>query len=508
MFSPINNVFVRYGHYAFYKLKEAISKLTHHIISQYFIPQKNDGVNVSGISIIKKIVLINPSKMPQETARELLTYLMPAHDKDARRSYNFVSFFTGGQSFLSLQDDMALPIRKRIVAGLHAMQGNINFAIEMQTLITQLKNNNINSNNKNPKKIIEDHLLDLFTRALLGVKFPEELKKVLVGLEKTHYPDLFAFLPIWASQLLPLIPSVRNLRNHTNNEIKVFLMAQIESIKQDYLTNGKIKKNWLVNILLEKVPDIRFISKQEISALADDPEVRICVAIVLSTSNLTRVMMSLIYLLFENPQLISRLILEIKTSSPDEILDKAKMPLLHATYLESLRLGVKLSIVRNINSSIQLGNIYIPQNALVIFPLDANERMENHQYPASDFKPERFLNRNGELCKDMNLHEGLFVPFGLGIRMCPGRHIAEQILKIYLVTLLTSVKSLSPQKTNFYDEKETARSLAVNLLKTEIGLSISIPNNYFSFFRPSKKIKQESINNLEKIMGNIAEYCL
>jgi len=285
--------------------------------------------------------------------------------------------------------------------------------------------------------------------------------------------------------------------------------SQIESIKNNYQANGKIKPNWLVDILLTKVNDIRLLTKKEISTLADDPEIRLCVAIVLGTSNLTHALTASIKSLFDNPQLVSRLLLEINSQTSANVLDKTTMPWLHATYLECLRLGSKGAIVRKIKTAIHVGDQYIPRNALVTFPLSASSRMGNAECQASKFMPNRFLTPDGALREDIKLHEGLFFPFGVGIRMCPGRHLAEEVIKIYLVTLLNSVKSFSLDRIHFYDNNETAVSRAKALLTNKIKDATRLHEGairYFTFAPPT--YLETPLDTIEKISENIAGYCL
>jgi cytochrome P450 len=55
-------------------------------------------------------------------------------------------------------------------------------------------------------------------------------------------------------------------------------------------------------------------------------------------------------------------------------------------------------------------------------------------YPEPDaFKPERFINPNGNLREDPVLSSG----FGFGRRICPGRHLAEATLFIAIASLLS-----------------------------------------------------------------------
>ena len=55
-------------------------------------------------------------------------------------------------------------------------------------------------------------------------------------------------------------------------------------------------------------------------------------------------------------------------------------------------------------------------------------------YPEPDaFKPERFIDPNGSLREDLVLTS----LFGIGRRVCPGRHLADSTLFIVIASLLS-----------------------------------------------------------------------
>ena len=55
-------------------------------------------------------------------------------------------------------------------------------------------------------------------------------------------------------------------------------------------------------------------------------------------------------------------------------------------------------------------------------------------YPEPDtFKPERFLDKDGNLCEDSVISS----IFGYGRRVCPGRHLAEVTLFIFATSLFS-----------------------------------------------------------------------
>lgn len=479
----------------FSRAKKLIVEYIENKIQAKLMSTGSENVHIVRIAPRIKIAIINPDKIQTNTARKLLAKIMPAKDTYSRNSYDFLSFYTGVIPFLSMPDDKALPIRKkRIVPYIHAMFTQTDFADEMRTLMTQLHEN---SNQKSNTDVIRDHFLSLFTRSMVGMEFPTELKVLLLNIESLNTP-FYGLAPDFAKNLFALIPSVKKTRKKYDTAIRNFLVDAMKKMQHSHHT----KKNFLKDILLEKAGEN--ITEEKLYALADDPEIRLCVAIVLGTSNLTNVMKSLMLNL--QSRTMERLIIEMYSEisvidhvSSACLLNKIKMPLLHATYLESLRFGLKgFGINRNIQSEIQMDDVYIPSHSHVIFPLDASSHMEHCLYKVNEFWPERFLNSEGELRQDRKLHEGLFTPFGVGIRMCPGHHIAELMIKIYLVTLLNAVKDFKENDMTFYDEKvgDTARNRGRPLLKKYIK---------FSLFNSKSSLSDGKI--AENIAENIAGYC-
>ncbi len=460
---------------------------------QMFTPSQS---NMLSIRVVpgKHIVVVSPYKMPATTATKLLKEITPASENKARRIYNFIPFYTGAMPFLSLPDAEALPIRKkRIVPYLHAMLKNINFSAEMTGLIEKLR---LDQTAQPRAEIIGDHFIDLFARNLLGVEFPEELKKSLKQTD-SDYSILFCLLPPAAANWLTLIPSIRKLRNVCHTEIRRFLVDTIGKIKTDDFHFKQMKKNFLLDLILEKKGDPKLLSNKDIEDLAADPEVKLCVAVVLATNNLTRAMSFLVGCLTTAIQ--TNLLIELldqESIQPTDLLQQKKMPLLHATYLETLRYAARTGIIRNIQSEIRIDDINIPANSLVMFPFDSSSQMGSAKYPCYQFAPERFLDEQKQLRPEMKLQEGVFTPFGIGSRNCPGQRISEQMIKIYLVTLLNAVKKFSSYKYTFYDEPagDTARNFV---------LTYSIRS---SLFNPFKGKEEQEV--AEKITENIVGYCL
>jgi len=81
----------------------------------------------------------------------------------------------------------------------------------------------------------------------------------------------------------------------------------------------------------------------------------------------------------------------------------------------------------------------------------------------SKFKPERFLDEEGKLLKEIPN----FFPFSMGKRVCLGENLARIELFIFFTTLVKKFKFSPPKKNHGPDES-----------KYKIGIT-KIPNGFF-----------------------------
>ncbi|KAG9480895.1 hypothetical protein GDO78_010261 [Eleutherodactylus coqui] len=113
--------------------------------------------------------------------------------------------------------------------------------------------------------------------------------------------------------------------------------------------------------------------------------------------------------------------------------DRAKLPYVQAFIYESLRLSsfVPMTIPHSTTSDVIIDGFYIPRNTIVF----VNQWSVNHDVNKwtnpDQFQPERFLNENGQLDKDL-IH-GVMI-FSLGTRRCIGDQLS--MLQLFLFTCI------------------------------------------------------------------------
>lgn len=113
--------------------------------------------------------------------------------------------------------------------------------------------------------------------------------------------------------------------------------------------------------------------------------------------------------------------------------DRPNLPYTEAVILEVLRISsvVPLGTTHSIHQETELGGYIIPENAHVVPLLHAVHMDANLWDEPSKFKPERFLNADGKVCKPEH-----FMPFGVGRRMCLGDVLARMELFEFFASLM------------------------------------------------------------------------
>ena len=135
---------------------------------------------------------------------------------------------------------------------------------------------------------------------------------------------------------------------------------------------------------------------------------------------------------------------------------------------EALRLYPPVSVVsREAFKDLRFGNIFVPKGVNIwTMVLTLHTDPENWGPDSYKFNPERFSNGISGACKIPHL----YMPFGVGPRVCLGQNLAMVELKILMALILSKFSvSLSPK----YDHKPAIRLViepehGVNLLVREL----------------------------------------
>ncbi|KAF9220855.1 cytochrome P450 [Gyrodon lividus] len=113
------------------------------------------------------------------------------------------------------------------------------------------------------------------------------------------------------------------------------------------------------------------------------------------------------------------------------------LPYVEAVYLETLRWGavVPLGLPHMTSTSDIYEGMYIPKGAIILTNLWAMAHDETRFLEAMAFKPERHLTPIGTLAGGTSSPS-----FGFGRRICPAMYLAEQSIRVAIVSMLATLR--------------------------------------------------------------------
>ncbi|CAM6087021.1 unnamed protein product [Calypogeia fissa] len=150
--------------------------------------------------------------------------------------------------------------------------------------------------------------------------------------------------------------------------------------------------------------------------------------------------------LIQYPEIQARLAMEIESIVPDgrnvEEEDVEKMEYLQAVVKEALRRHPPLpfGILHGVTEPTKLRGYDIPEDAFILFHIQAMQNDPQRWDEPEKFKPERFLSPTPNPDYDMTGSHGPrsldFIPFGAGRRMCPAMNLALKHVHLILASLV------------------------------------------------------------------------
>ncbi|XP_056000461.1 cytochrome P450 2B1-like [Ostrea edulis] len=156
-----------------------------------------------------------------------------------------------------------------------------------------------------------------------------------------------------------------------------------------------------------------------------------------STPALNELYWYILYLM-HNPDVVVRMRKEIQENvgmkKPVTMADQAKLPYCRAVMYEVLRMStpVFVTAAHTLSEDIEVNGFTLPNDAWLM-PVLGTANLDPANFPEPEkFKPERFLNENGELAG----YEKVYMSFALGPRDCVAKNIAKMEMSLFLTTLV------------------------------------------------------------------------
>ncbi|XP_074656731.1 cytochrome P450 1A1-like [Tubulanus polymorphus] len=132
---------------------------------------------------------------------------------------------------------------------------------------------------------------------------------------------------------------------------------------------------------------------------------------------------------------------DILGDSQAQVSDKSKLPFLEATITEVMRIRtpVTLALPHAAVRDSKIGGFDVPKGTVVLLNLYSLAQDESVWKDPHVFRPERFLNPDGRIDRKKC---NLILPFGAGIRKCPGENLAKFELFVFLASILQKFEIL------------------------------------------------------------------
>ena len=226
-----------------------------------------------------------------------------------------------------------------------------------------------------------------------------------------------------------------------------------------------------------------FLQAQAQNSLIDTVRVKCAVGdmMIAGTITTTTSMYCLLHLLCHHPQVQSRLRGEIQevlgSEETPDVSDLQHMPFMRATLLE-LQRYISITPLGLPHCSMEdttLAGHNLPQG-MTLLPNIWGVHHDSEFWDEPElFKPERFLDVNGDLLPAEHPKRKRILAFGLGPRLCPGEHFAQSRIFLLVSALLrTHTLNISPESENIPYQPHT------------FGLSLATePNHYKLVISPT-----------------------
>ncbi|XP_012939418.1 cytochrome P450 1A1-like [Aplysia californica] len=429
-------------------LLKGLQQNTLHKIAAKWAARYGDIVAVD--AVFRQVVFVNNAGL----ARKLLC---DPNTKDL--SNDRPPSFTGKEVFLSYTDIITAPYnkdlsqRRRLFHNVLKFygQGVHNFEHLMKTTSRQL----IDRLTQYEADVPLSMELTRYIRWVVGLllKGPhtceEDLEAMVTFVNKVNESYLFEneiFL-----ETFPFVKHIPGLRlrqlvlelraAHTDLKNKVFV-----SIRETFM---KGEKNSIVTDLLDQQEELK--QKGNYTDLSDDVIISLISDIAAAAYATTAGTLTTLFLqVISDPKLQERMYKEIREVIGNDAPSfeyKRQMPYIEATILETMRYSSVLPFLlpHYARSDINFEGHFIPKNTFLLINSWYFHHREDLWEDPWTFKPERFLDSNGQLLEpDHPTRQNLLV-FGAGRRACPGESFARIRVFFVVVTLLQQYQFLPPE---------------------------------------------------------------
>ncbi len=249
------------------------------------------------------------------------------------------------------------------------------------------------------------------------------------------FPKLFtriiAPLPYWRLFKLPSDRELDRALTAVNAAIDGFIASARQSLADDPSRRSRPQNLLEAMLVAADEPD---------SGIGDDQVAGNVMTMLLAGEDTTANTLAwCIWLLHQHPHALARATAEARgvmaDGGPVTLDHLARLDYIEACMHETMRLKpVAPQLPLQALKDTVLGDVAVPAGTVVITLLRHDSIDEQFIPEATAFKPERWLGEGG---LSPGSAKRISMPFGAGPRICPGRYLALQEMKMVLLTLLT-----------------------------------------------------------------------
>ncbi|XP_025081723.1 cytochrome P450 2U1-like [Pomacea canaliculata] len=272
-------------------------------------------------------------------------------------------------------------------------------------------------------------------------KVPQLLEDLALCLRKTMCPS--------TDVLLYTFPFLRFLPGTYYKELCGQTIKRRDAFMEEVFTKGKAnhvpgEPKGMLGALLEEQMNNRssWLTDDHIRGLLHD-------IVIGGYATSTELLKGFFLYMAHHPQVMKKIQQEVDSVigyKVPSLGDRKNLPFTEAAILEVLRLvsTVPLSLGHETREDVTADGFCIPKGTMQFENIWWTNRDPSAWEGPDVFRPERFLDNEGQLLPPTHPTRWRFLPFGVGKRICPGENFARSRAFLYVTTLLQKFDFLKP----------------------------------------------------------------